>query len=217
MDKLIQILESRKRQVQIAKERLPLHELELAVKTTLPVVSFSSAINIPNRISLIAEMKSKSPSAGLIRQDYNVGKISKAYEKGGAAALSVLTEPEMFGGDISDLIKVRRASRLPILRKDFIFDTYQILEARVRRADAVLLIADMLAASQLRELYLCAQQYGMETLVEAYTPNALAMALATGSKMIGINARNLHTLEMHPENIVEVHFSLFGGLDLASE
>lgn len=217
MDKLAQILESRKRHVQIAKEKVSFRDLELAAKDVLPPISLASAISHSDRISLIAEMKRKSPSAGMIRPDYNVEDISKAYERGGAAALSVVTEPEMFGGEATDIVNARRASRLPILRKDFIFDPYQIVEARVRGADAILLIADMLSASQLRELFLCARQYGLETLVEAFTSNALSMAVATGSQMIGINTRDLRTLEMHPENIASMVQSIPKGRIVVAE
>jgi indole-3-glycerol phosphate synthase len=165
---------------------------------------FLTAIHQSNRVSVIAEMKKKSPSAGLIRSDYDVQEISRAYESGGASALSVLTEMDWFGGELDDMQKVSAASNLPILRKDFIFDPYQVIEARAFGASAILLIADMIDAKLLKELVACAREQGLETLTEVFTPEVLETALETGSKIIGINTRNLRTLEMFPNRVAEL-------------
>jgi indole-3-glycerol phosphate synthase len=201
MDTLEKILVGRKRQVQSAKEKVSLQVLEKAAKEMPPAKPFGSALNRSGRISVIAEMKSKSPSAGVIRSHYDVASIAKAYEKGGAAALSVLTEPDMFGGDSADITTARQASKLPILWKDFVFDPYQIVEARAAGADAVLLIVEMLAAAQLRELVACARANGLETLVEIFLESSLQAAVDSGSALLGINTRNLRTLEMVPDNV----------------
>ncbi len=199
-DKLEEILTSRKVQLQKAKAQVSLDQLEKKAKVQSPA-DFFAAISRPDRIAVIAEMKEKSPSAGIIRRRYDVDEISEAYEQGGAAALSVLTEQVFFGGDIADLSTAHAASSLPILRKDFIFDPYQVVEAKAAGASAVLLIADMVPASLLKELAVCAKENGMAALVEIFNAGALPDALATGSKIIGINTRNLRTLEMTPGRV----------------
>lgn len=201
-DTLDDILTHRRRRLNQAREKTPLKELEAAAKKAPRTADFLSAVSRPGSISLIAEMKKKSPSAGMIRQLYDPAKIAAAYERGGAAAISVLTEQDMFGGDVADMGRARKTCRLPVLRKDFIFDPYQIVEARVHGADAILLIADMLAPVQLNELAALAREHGLEPLVEIFSQEALPAALDTGAKLIGINSRNLRTLEMRPDNVV---------------
>jgi len=201
-DVLEEILFARKNHVKEARERVPLAELERLAKAAPLPVNFFSGIVRDGGISVIAEIKKKSPSAGLIREIYDVGEIASAYEEGGASALSVLTEPEKFGGGIGDIKKARAASRLPILRKDFIFDPYQIVEGRAYGADAVLLIAEMLSPSQLKELTVCAKEYLLEPLVEVYSTASVPAAINSGARLIGINTRNLRTLEMNSGNVV---------------
>jgi indole-3-glycerol phosphate synthase len=197
-----EILVVRRKRVAQAKEKVPYSEMEKRAKGTPPPQDFLRAIVRPGFITLIAEMKKSSPSAGVIRQSYDPGRIAAAYERGGAAAVSVLTEPDRFGGDIGDMARARTGTRLPILRKDFIFDPYQIAEARAFGADAILLIADMLPSAQLNELAAAARDFGLEPLVEIFSEDVIEAALDTGAKLIGINARNLRTLEMRPDRVV---------------
>lgn len=199
-DKLEEILASRRHQLDRARSEVSLDQLERKAKTQSPA-DFFAAISRPDRIAVIAEMKQMSPSAGVIRKRYEVEEIAESYEAGGAAALSVLTEETFFGGDISDLSTAHVSSALPILRKDFIFDPYQVVEAKAAGASAVLLIADMVPGSQLKELAACAFENGLATLVEVFNAGALKDALDTGSKIIGINTRNLRTLEMTPGRV----------------
>lgn len=199
-DTLEEILTARRVQLKRAKQETPLSQLERKAKTQSPA-DFLAAIGRPGRINVIAEMKQKSPSAGTIRRGYDVDLIAEAYEEGGAAALSVLTEETFFGGDIADLAGAHAASPLPVLRKDFIFDPYQIVEAKAAGASAVLLIADMVPGAQLKELTMCARENGLSTLVEIFTMGALKDALDTGSMIIGVNTRNLRTLEMTPGRV----------------
>jgi indole-3-glycerol phosphate synthase len=143
-DVLEEILSRRRAHVAEAKKKIGLGSLQNELKTASPIRPFFDSLVRTGHISVIAEMKKKSPSAGLLKNDYDVTVIARNYEKGGAKALSVLTEPDRFGGSVSDLSKARAAVGLPVLEKDFIFDPYQIIEARVWGADAVLLIADMM-------------------------------------------------------------------------
>ena len=200
-DVLEQILESRRKSLEKSKIRRSIRDLEGMILGVPAPLDFKNAINRPGEISVIAEMKKKSPSAGMIRPEYSVSKIAEAYKKGGARALSVLTEEDFFGGEILDLQRAKDASELPILRKDFIFDPYQIAEARAYGADAILLIADMLDPGHLNDLVDCALEYRVEPLVEVFTPSVLEAVLQTKARIVGINNRNLRTLEMLPDNV----------------
>jgi len=149
-----------------------------------------------NPYRIIAEVKKASPSKGVIREDFDPMVIAQAYEKGGADALSILTEPHYFQGDKEYLGMVRRYVNLPLLRKDFIVDTYQLVEALVYGADYVLLIAKALSRKELKELLQYAQHLGMEVLVEIHDKSDLIKAIFAGANIIGINHRNLETFEM---------------------
>lgn len=201
-DKLEEIFAARRRRVSEAMTRVSLAEMERRAKAAPAPHRFLDAVVRPGSITLIAEMKKKSPSAGVICERYDPGTIAAAYERGGAAALSVLTETDNFAGDAVDIARAKTGAQLPVLRKDFIFDPYQVAESRAIGADAILLIADMLAPAQLKELAVLAFEYGLEPLVEVFTGESVAPALATGARLIGINTRNLRTLEMRPDNIV---------------
>lgn len=199
-DHLELILRERKESLRTRMSKMPLPGIEKSAKEYTPR-GFLNHIAKEDRITLIAEMKRKSPSAGDIRPEYDVAGIARAYERGGASAISVLTEPSYFGGQVEDVRLARQATTLPILRKDFIFDPYQIFEARAYGADAVLLISEMLAASQLKELARLAMQQGLEPLVEVFSSDAVPATLNTGASLIGINSRNLRTLQMSHESI----------------
>ena len=144
-------------------------------------------------VSLIAECKKASPSRGVLRNGYDPAALAKEYQANGASAISVLTDKKFFQGGIHHLVAAREATTLPILRKDFIFDPYQIIEARVAGADAVLLIASLLPGNRLRDLRLQAEKLGMNALVEVHDEAQLEHALASGAKVIGVNNRDLRT------------------------
>jgi indole-3-glycerol phosphate synthase len=146
--------------------------------------------------ALIAEIKRASPSRGPIAPQLHAGKLAQAYERGGAACLSVLTEERFFKGSLADLISARAATGLPVLRKDFLVEPYQILEARAHGADAVLLIAAALSLAQLGELSALARQLGMAVLLEVHEESELEAAAVVLPDLLGINARNLKTLEV---------------------
>jgi indole-3-glycerol phosphate synthase len=142
-------------------------------------------------IAVIAEFKRRSPSAGMLREDADVNAVVRAYERGGAAAVSVLTEGPSFAGSLEDLRLARRACQLPILRKDFIIDPYQLHEARAAEADAVLLIVAALRDDELASLHLTALELGLDALVEVHDQAELGRALEAGAEVIGINNRDL--------------------------
>jgi len=148
---------------------------------------------------IIAEVKKASPSKGIIREDFDPLSIAQAYERGGANALSVLTEPHYFQGNIEYLTGIRRYSSLPLLRKDFIVTKYQILEALVYGADFILLIAKALTRKELKELYEYALHLGLEVLVEIHDKSDLVKAIFSGATIIGFNHRDLETFEMDME------------------
>lgn len=177
------------------KRAVPAAELERRLGPLRRERPFSEAL-ISEGISLIAEMKRASPSRGPIRPDASVSEIVSAYQDAGARAVSVLTEPQYFGGSLDDLAEARRSCDLPLLRKDFIVDEYQLLEARLAGADAALLIVAALEPARLAALIEAASGLGMDALVEVHDENEVAVAVDAGAEVIGINNRNLHSLEV---------------------
>ena len=171
-------------------------EIRAAVADAPPVRDFIGPLAAEGPIRLIAEVKKASPSAGVIRADFNPVAIAKIYEEHGAACLSVLTDESYFQGSLDYLRAVREAVGLPVLRKDFIIDSYQLLEARAAGADAVLLIAECLDDCQLRSLHNEAVELGLTPLVELYDPANLPRVLEAGATLVGVNNRNLHTFEV---------------------
>jgi indole-3-glycerol phosphate synthase len=156
---------------------------------------FSAALRGP-ALAVIAEMKQRTPSMGVLSNDYRPDRLAQVYSEGGAAALSVLTQETSFGGSLDHLMAARASSSLPILRKDFISDAYQVLEARAAGADAVLLIAAALPPAQLASLLTAASEHGLAALVEVHDERDLAAALVAGAGLIGINHRDLRTFEV---------------------
>ena len=156
--------------------------------------TFRAALRASGRVNVIAECKRRSPSKGVLRAEYDAATIAAGYERGGAAAISVLTEPTFFDGSLDDLHAVRRTVSVPILRKDFVVSEYQLLEARAAGADAVLLIVAALSPEELRSLADVAEQLGLDTLVEVHDERELDTALAANARVIGVNNRNLRTL-----------------------
>lgn len=175
-----------------SKTRLPLAELEKQLTGVPQTRGFAASLRKPGA-RVIAELKSASPSKGVIRETIDVEQIAPALEKAGAAALSVLTERNFFLGSESNLRRARKAVDIPLLRKDFIYEEYQIVEARVWGADAILLIAAMLSPEEFRRLHAFAHSLELDVLCEAHTAEELAMLLDNGGEIIGVNARNLST------------------------
>ncbi|HET6385653.1 MAG TPA: indole-3-glycerol phosphate synthase TrpC [Armatimonadota bacterium] len=155
-------------------------------------------------VALIAEIKKASPSKGVIREDFDPVSIAQSYQSGGAAALSVLTDATYFRGSLSILRAVRESVRLPVLRKEFILDPYQIHESRAAGADAVLLIASIVDELTLCRLYVAAKELGMDALVEVHTAEEMAVATEIGADLIGINNRDLRTFETRLETTEEL-------------
>lgn len=158
--------------------------------------------------AIIAEMKQASPSAGLLRADYRPGEIARSYEAAGARALSVLTDGPHFRGSLDHLREAREATRLPVLRKDFLVDPYQVTESAAAGADAVLLIVAVLDDDLLRELYCRAAEFGMDALVEVHTEEEADRATALGAYVIGVNNRDLSTLSVDIETSLKLRSRL---------
>ncbi len=192
------ILEQKRREVAALRETTSRAELEEAAAAAPRARDFAAAIRREGAAlpRVIAEHKRASPSAGDIRKDANPAVIAMDYENAGAAALSVLTDREFFGGSLSDLTTARVRATIPVLRKDFIIDELQVVEARAAAADAVLLIVAALDDVRLRELQALAQQLGMTALVEVHDAAEAERALAAGARVIGVNHRDLCTFEM---------------------
>ncbi|MCI0531086.1 MAG: indole-3-glycerol phosphate synthase TrpC [candidate division Zixibacteria bacterium] len=161
-----------------------------------PARASAAFLRNPGGISLIGEIKRASPSAGVLKDNLDVGQTAAIYRQGGAAAISVLTQEHFFRGSLGDLMAVRKSCKLPILRKDFIFTEYQVWESRWAGADFVLLIASIIAQRTLQELFDLCCDLGMDALVEVHDEEELEMAVRIGSRMIGINNRSLETLEL---------------------
>lgn len=192
---LERILQHKREEVTRAKERIPQAVLEkeaLELSARPPGrTSFARALVQADEVSIIAEIKKASPSKGVIREDFDPVELARAYAAEGAAAISVLTDERFFQGSLAHLDAVRAAVGLPLLRKEFIIDPYQVFEAKVHGADAVLLIAAALTPQKLRELHSLARDLGLDALVEVHTEAELDAALETGAKLVGINNRDL--------------------------
>ena len=196
MNILEQIVVDKKQRLELQKQQVSFDQMvQRCENFRRDAVKFSS-IFLPGRLSLIAEMKRKSPSAGLLMHPYFPEQIAQTYAESGARALSVLTEENYFGGSLDDLQSVQKKVRLPILRKDFLFDPYQIYESYLAQASAVLLVLSILSAKEYRELLYLAHRLGLETLVEVHSETELETALKETPTMIGVNNRNLKDLSI---------------------
>jgi len=194
---LAEILEHKRRELTLARERQPADALARRARTLAEAPrGFRRALESGERPRVIAEIKRRSPSKGEIRPDFDAVACARAYASSGAAAISVLTDARYFGGSLELLAQVRAAVSLPLLRKDFIIDAYQVDEARVHGADAVLLIAAALDPGALRGLVAHAEGLGLDALVEIHDERELEAALAAGADLIGINNRDLRTFEV---------------------
>ena len=200
---LEEVVERTRADVAARREVVPLEALQERLEPPPRGRPFSEAL-IQEGISLIAEMKRASPSKGPIRPDATVTDIVRAYEAAGASACSVLTEPHWFGGSLDDLVEARVACDLPLLRKDFIVDPYQLAEARLAGADAVLLIVAALDPADLTSLQDQAGEIGLDCLVEVHDEGELETALECGAEIIGVNNRNLQTLDVDPDTALRL-------------
>jgi indole-3-glycerol phosphate synthase len=209
------------------KARRPLAAVEAEAAARPPGRGLAAALRAPGRLACIAEFKRRSPSAGWIREGADAAAITARYAAAGAAALSVLTDEPFFGGGLSDLQAARAAVQVPILRKDFIVDAYQIAEARAAGADAVLLIVAALDDAELAALLAAAARAGVEALVEAHDAGEARRAVAAGARVVGINNRDLRTFtvdrelairlrgEIPPDRIVVAESGIRDGVDVA--
>jgi len=196
VDTLKEIVAKKKERIVLSKQQLGEEDLKLKLAGLAPCRPFREAISKPRQISLIAEIKQSSPSRGLIRQNFNLQEISRSYQEAGVQAVSVLTEEDFFGGNPLYINEVKSIISGPVLRKDFILESYQVYESRYLGADAILLIADLLTKDKLIELMRIAESLGLDYLVEVHDEKELKKVLSLKVPMIGINNRNLHTLEV---------------------
>ena len=201
---LSEIVAYKRTEVEAARRECPVAELESRLDDAPPVRRFAAALQAVDGVALIAEVKQASPSAGLIREDLDPVSLARTYADNGAAAISCLTDRHFFQGELGHLRAIRREVDRPVLRKDFILDPYQVVEARVAGADAVLLIAECLDDDQLNSLYRAIVELGMDALVEIYEPRNLDRALALDPPLLGINNRNLETFTVDLQHTIDL-------------
>ncbi|WP_158937731.1 indole-3-glycerol phosphate synthase TrpC [Burkholderia sp. S171] len=211
-DILDRIIEVKRGEIRIAQESVSLEELRLQASTrdSRDFVGALRAKHAAGKPAIIAEVKKASPSKGVLRENFVPADIAKSYEQGGAACLSVLTDVQFFKGSVAYLEEARAACSLPVLRKDFIVDAYQILEARAMGADCILLIAAALQPLQMRDLEAYAHSLGLAVLVEVHDRDELEQSLTLKTPLIGVNNRNLRTFETSIETTI-------GMLDMVPE
>lgn len=203
---LDKIVATKRDEIAAAKTARPIEELRAALADAPPVRDFFAALSRKkdDPIRLIAEVKKASPSKGLIRADFDPVSIATTYSENGASCISVLTDEQYFQGNLKYLTDVRNAVPIPVLRKDFLIDSYQLLEARVAGADAVLLIAECLDDCNLRKLHNDAVELGMTPLVEFYEPANRERVLEAGATLVGINNRDLRTFETDLQHTIRL-------------
>ncbi len=199
-DLLARILAARRAAVAEAERRLPRRQLERMAAARPALRPFAAALSRPgpSGVNCVAEIKRASPSRGILRENLDPARLARAYEAGGAAAVSVLTEERFFRGSTHDLLAARAATALPVLRKDFLFCEWQIFESAALGADAVLLIARIVEPTELRALLQLASELGMAALVEVFRAEELETAAEAGAVLVGINHRDLATFAVDP-------------------
>jgi indole-3-glycerol phosphate synthase len=222
MDFLTKIMARKRERVAEAKRLCPPEAVRAEAldvrEGARPFALRAALLDVVARVNVIAEVKRASPSKGMINADVNPAAVARKYEAGGACAVSVLTEEERFLGSLADLREVRAAVALPVLRKDFIFDEYQLYEAAGAGADALLLIVAALEDERLSRLrQITEDELGMDALVEVHSEAELRRAVACGAKLIGVNNRNLHTLEVSTEVSVRLAGLALEGSTMISE
>jgi len=198
------IIANKKEELAGTKRRSSLAEVKARAADAGPARGFGKALSRSGAIRLIAEVKKASPSKGVIRGDFDPVRIAQAYEQAGASCISVLTEEKFFQGRLEYLAAIRKAAGLPLLRKDFIIDEYQVYEARAAGADAVLLIAACLEKDQMAEYLGIAGQLGLDALVESHTYRELDKTLLAGATLVGINNRDLSTFTVSLDTTLDL-------------
>ncbi|MGE0759185.1 MAG: indole-3-glycerol phosphate synthase TrpC [Pirellulaceae bacterium] len=201
---LDKIVTTKRQEISRARSERPEAELRAALRDAPPLRDFFGALAADGPVKLIAEVKKASPSKGLIRADFDPVAIARTYAAHGATCISVLTDEPFFAGHLSYLAAIRQQVELPLLRKDFLLDPYQLLEARVHGADAVLLIAECLDDCQLRRMFGEALELGLTPLVELYEPIHLERVLAAGATLVGVNNRDLRTFHVDLEHTIRL-------------
>ncbi len=214
---LDQIVASKRKELADAQAAVPCRDLERRLARTPPVRNFQAALERPGEMRFICEVKKASPSAGVIRADFDPVAIARTYEQHGAACISVLTDAPFFQGSLVHLSAVREAVAVPLLRKDFLLDPYQLFEARVAGADAVLLIAEILDDATLACLLREARGLGLHALVEIHDAENLSRVLDTGARLVGINNRDLRTFKTSLEHTLRLARNLPSNVCLISE
>jgi indole-3-glycerol phosphate synthase len=214
---LDQIVVNKRREIERARLQAPEADLERRLAGVGPVRDYLGALTARDGVQVIAEVKKASPSAGVIRDDFDPVAIARTYQQHGAAALSVLTDTPFFQGELAYLTMIRAVVALPLLRKDFILDRYQLLEARLAGADAVLLIAEILAGEALPRLLRQAHDLGLQALVELHDAANLPRVLDSGARLIGVNNRDLRTFVTRLEHTLELAARVPGDRCLVSE
>lgn len=200
---LDRIIEARRASVDHRKKVLPETALKYGAKAATPLRDFAAAL-ARDALNIIGELKPASPSRGVLRHPFDAPALARSLEANGAAALSILTEEDFFHGSLKNLREARKSISLPVLRKDFIFDPWQVWETRANDADSYLLIVAMLGDRTLRDLIDLGRELGMEPLVEVHTTAELQRALGAGARIIGVNNRDLKTLEIHSKTSYEL-------------
>jgi len=193
---LTRIIEAKQKRLQVARMRVPEAIVKNMAKTAKPVTSFRKALEGPQKVRIIAEVKKASPSKGVLKADIDPVVQAVEYTEAGAIAISVVTEEDFFQGDLGWISKIRHTSPLPVLRKDFVYDAFQVYETRAAGASAILLIVAMLEPGELKELVALANDCGLDALVEVHDETELGEALEAGASVIGVNNRNLKTFEV---------------------
>jgi indole-3-glycerol phosphate synthase len=221
MNRLAEIINTRKQRVASAKSAVPLDDIERMARDRRAhsaAHAFLNALTTGEHVKIIGEFKRRSPSKGAIKAGADPVSVAREYEMGGAAAISVLTEPDYFDGSLDDLREVRTSTTLPILRKDFIIDEYQVYEAAAASADALLLIVAALNDCELRHLReVTEDELEMDALVEVHTKDEMRRAIDCGAKIIGVNNRNLATFEVSLDCSLELAPQAARGTFLISE
>jgi indole-3-glycerol phosphate synthase len=219
------IVKTKRQEVAAAKEVRPVTELQSAIETAAPLRDFLAAVTGPpaRTVNLIAEVKKASPSAGVIVADFDPVAIAKTYAESGASALSVLTDKTYFSGHLDYIAPIKQAVDLPVLRKEFMIDEYQVVESRAAGADAILLISEILTLDEMHHFHAIARELGMAVLVEGHSAeNLLAVIELLGPPMdngyvLGSNNRNLHVQETDVNTTVEIAKALPAGTPIVSE
>ena len=201
---LTKLIQAKRERLHKAQMRVPLAIVKQMAKVAPALPSFKAALEMQQKVRIIAEIKQASPSKGVLAKNLKVPELAGHYKKGGACAISVVTEEDHFQGDLAWVGMARTASGLPVLRKDFVFDPFQIYETRGAGASAILLIAAMLKPEEMRTLYTTAREVGLDVLVEVHDESELDEALGAGAEIIGVNNRDLKTFNVDIETSVRL-------------